>query len=57
MLLGEKRALGKRRFSLNLPEDLAQWLEREAARQGRTRNNLISTILQQYRKKPKTTTE
>ncbi|HKZ93189.1 MAG TPA: ribbon-helix-helix protein, CopG family [Candidatus Bathyarchaeia archaeon] len=49
--------MSKRRFSLHIPEDLAEWLEREAARQSRTRNNLISRILQQYRKKPKTATE
>jgi len=52
-----KKTLSKRRFSLHIPEDLAEWLEREAARQSRTRNNLISRILQQYRKKPKTATE
>jgi len=36
-----------------MPEDLADWLEREAMRQGRTRNNLIKWILEQYRMKPK----
>lgn len=41
-----------RRFSLCIPEDLAEWLEKEAARQDRTRNNLINRILEQYRKKP-----
>jgi len=39
-----------RRFSLSIPEDLAEWLEREAVRQDRTRNNLIKWILGQYRK-------
>jgi hypothetical protein len=33
-----------------VPEELAIWLEREATEQGRTRNNLIKWILQQYRK-------
>jgi len=46
--------LKTRRFSLHIPEDLADWLEREATRQGRTRNNLIKWILEQYRKKPET---
>jgi len=45
--------LETRRFSLHIPEDLADWLEREAARQGRTRNNLINWILQHYRKEPR----
>jgi len=43
--------LDKRHFSLVLPEDLAEWLDKEAAHQGRTRNNLINRILEQYRKK------
>jgi len=47
MLFGEK-TLRKRRFSLHVPEDLAEWLEKEAARQDRTRNNLINWILEQY---------
>jgi len=47
-----ERALSNRRFSLCIPEDLAEWLEKEAARQDRTRNNLINRILEQYRKKP-----
>jgi hypothetical protein len=46
-----ERALSTRRFSLCIPEDLAEWLEKEAARQDRTRNNLINRILEQYRKK------
>jgi predicted RNase H-like nuclease (RuvC/YqgF family) len=33
-----------------MPEDLAEWLEKEAARQDRTRNNLINRIIEQYRK-------
>jgi hypothetical protein len=37
-----------------MPEDLAEWLEKEAARQDRTRNNLINRILEQYRKKSQT---
>jgi len=45
--------LSKRHFSLVMPEDLAEWLDREAAKHGRTRNNLINRILQQYRRKPK----
>jgi len=45
--------LETRRFSLCIPVDLADWLEREAVRQGRTRNNLIKWILEQYRTKPK----
>jgi len=52
MLYGEW-ALRTRRFSLSIPEDLADWLEREAARQCRTRNNLIKWILEQYRRKPR----
>lgn len=42
-----------RQFSIIVPEDLADWLEREAARQGRTRSNLIKWILEQYRRKAK----
>jgi len=42
-----------RRFSLHIPEDLADWLEREAARQCRTRNNLIKWVLEQYRREPR----
>ncbi len=45
------QTVDKRHFSLVLPEDLAEWLDREAAHQGRTRNNLINRILEQYRKK------
>jgi len=45
--------LRTRRFSLHIPEDLADWLEREAARQGLSRNNLIKWILEQYRRKPR----
>jgi len=48
-----EQALSTRRFSLCIPEDLAEWLEKEAARQDRTRNNLINRILEQYRKKPR----
>jgi hypothetical protein len=49
-LYGEQ-ALSTRRFSLCIPEDLAEWLEKEASRQDRTRNNLINRILEQYRKR------
>lgn len=42
-----------RRFSVYLPQDLADWLEREAVRQGRTRSNLIKWILEQYFRKTK----
>lgn len=52
MLSGEK-TLSKRRFSLHVPEDLAEWLEKEATRQDRTRNNLINWILEQYRRHAK----
>lgn len=48
-----KSAVKSRRFSLSLPEDLADWLEREAVKQGRTRSNLIRWILEQYRGKAK----
>jgi len=48
-----EQALSTRRFSLCISEDLAEWLEKEAARQDRTRNNLINRILEQYRKKPR----
>jgi len=46
-----------RRFSLSLPEDLADWLEREAVKQGRTRSNLIRWILEQYQRKAKSEDE
>jgi hypothetical protein len=42
--------LRTRRFSIVVPEELAIWLEKEAVRQSRTRNNLVNLILQQYRK-------
>jgi hypothetical protein len=32
-------------FSIHLPPDLIEWLDREAARRGITRNRLITTIL------------
>jgi metal-responsive CopG/Arc/MetJ family transcriptional regulator len=47
-------AVGRRRFSLSVPEDLADWLEGEAANQGRTRNNLIVWILEQHWKMHRT---
>jgi hypothetical protein len=43
--------LKTRRFSIVVSEELAIWLEREAVEQGRTRNNLIKWILEQFRKK------
>jgi hypothetical protein len=49
-----EQSLSTRRFSLCIPEDLAEWLEKEAARQDRTRNNLVNRILEQYRKKSQT---
>jgi metal-responsive CopG/Arc/MetJ family transcriptional regulator len=48
-----KWAVKSHRFSLSLPKDLADWLEREAVKQGRTRSNLIRWILEQYRRKAK----
>lgn len=42
--------LRTRRFSIVVPEELAIWLEKEAVRQSRTRNNLVNLILQLYRK-------
>jgi len=53
MILHGGLTLEKRHFSLVVPEDLAEWLDKEAAKQSRTRNNLINCILQQYCKKTK----
>jgi len=53
LMVLEEQTLGNAYFSLIVPEDLAEWLDKEAMRQCRTRNNLINWILQQYRNKPK----
>lgn len=45
--------MGKRKdrtnFILRLPEDLAEWLGREASQENRSRNAVITQILSQYR--------
>jgi len=53
LILYGDSAVRTRQFSITVPEDLANWLEREAVRQGRTRSNLIKWILEQYRRKSK----
>jgi len=36
-------------FSIALPKDLKEWLENEAIKEKRSRNNLIEWILERYR--------
>jgi predicted HicB family RNase H-like nuclease len=45
------KVLKRRNLNISVPEELVEWLDQEAATQGRSRNNLINWILNQHRKK------
>ncbi len=47
--MGKRTNAERTDFMLRLPEELAQWLGREAAKVNRSRNAMITRILSQYR--------